>query len=238
MNNVMKSFKDTLVNAKNILILTGSGISAESGVPTFRGAGGFWRTYQVTYLATPRAFKDNPSLLTSQGKQVTVVTQNVDGLHQRAGTKNIVELHGSLFKTQCTECGNVEVNNTVPICPALARASLPEPDDMASDIPVEDLPHCQKNDCTGLLRPFIVWFGENLDEDLLNKTEAAVESCDVCLIIGTSSLIYPAAMFAPRVAERGITVAEFNLEETAATKSFQYHFQGPCTVTVTEALDI
>ncbi|KAH0546819.1 NAD-dependent protein deacylase sirtuin-5, mitochondrial-like [Cotesia glomerata] len=268
MNTVMKSFKDTLVNAKNILILTGSGISAESGVPTFRGAGGFWRTYQVTYLATPRAFRDNPSLvwefyeyrrvlatkvqpnkahdaianfekkLTSQGKQVTVVTQNVDGLHQRAGTKNIVELHGSLFKTQCTECGNVEVNNTVPICPALARASLPEPDDMASDIPVEDLPHCQKNGCTGLLRPFIVWFGENLDEDLLNKTEAAVESCDVCLIIGTSSLIYPAAMFAPRVAERGITVAEFNLEETAATKSFQYHFQGPCTVTVTEALDI
>ncbi|XP_008543938.1 NAD-dependent protein deacylase [Microplitis demolitor] len=267
MNTVMKSFKDTLSSGKNILILTGSGISAESGVPTFRGAGGFWRTYQATYLATPQAFKANPSLvwefyeyrrdlaskvqpnkaheaisnfekkLTSQGKKVTVVTQNVDGLHQRAGTKNIYELHGSLFKTQCTKCDNVEVNHNVPICPALARASLPEQDD-TSEIPVEDLPHCQKNSCGGLLRPHIVWFGENLDEDLLNKTEECVENCDVCLIIGTSSIVYPAAMFAPRVAERGITVAEFNLEETAATKSFQYHFQGPCTVTVTEALDI
>ncbi|XP_034940853.1 NAD-dependent protein deacylase-like [Chelonus insularis] len=266
MHNIMKSFKDTLAGATNILILTGSGVSAESGVPTFRGAGGFWRTYQATYLATPQAFKANPSLVwefyeyrrdlatkvqpnkaheaiahfekkcMSDNKKVTVVTQNIDGLHQRAGSKNVIELHGSLFKTRCTRCDNVEVNHNIPICPALQGKCSPNPDDMSSDIPVEDLPKCQKNSCFGLLRPHIVWFGENLDSDILAKTEEIVESCDICLIAGTSSIVYPAAMFAPRVAERGKPVAEFNLEETPATESFQYHFQGPCSVTLAEAL--
>ncbi|XP_011301423.1 NAD-dependent protein deacylase [Fopius arisanus] len=262
----MKSFKESLANAKNILILTGSGISAESGIPTFRGAGGFWRTYLAQSLATPHAFKSNPSLvwefyefrrngaakvqpnkaheaianfelrLTREGKNVTVVTQNIDGLHQRAGTKNIIELHGSLYKTRCTKCEDIEINHTIPICPALDGKCSPDPDAMTSDIPIEELPKCKKNSCDGLLRPHITWFGESLDADVLDKAEQAVETCDACLIIGTSSMVYPAAMFAPRVAERGIPVAEFNIEETDATRKFQYHFQGPCTATVPEAL--
>ncbi|KAF7995600.1 hypothetical protein HCN44_006707 [Aphidius gifuensis] len=266
MASVMKSLRDSLGSAKNILILTGSGISAESGIPTFRGAGGLWRTYLAQSLASSRAFKSDPSLvwefyeyrrknakraqpnkahdaiasfenrMTKEGKKVTIVTQNVDGLHQQAGSKNVIELHGSLFKTKCTVCENIEVNNTVPICPALAGDCSPDPDADASDIPIDDLPKCQKASCKGLLRPHIVWFGECLEDELLNAAEDAVEKCDICLVIGTSLIVYPAAMFAPRVSERGVPVAEFNLEETDKTINFQYHFKGPCTTTVPEAL--
>lgn len=176
--NVMNSFREILASAKHILILTGSGISAESGIPTFRGAGGFWRKYQAQSLATPEAFKANPSLvwefyeyrrtvaknaqpnkvffhcllkrpyetelrisdryhnpntfqaheaianfqkrLSDEGRTVTIVTQNIDGLHQRAGAKDVLELHGSLYQTRCTKCKDINSNDNVPICPALA----------------------------------------------------------------------------------------------------------------------
>ncbi|CAL7933259.1 unnamed protein product [Xylocopa violacea] len=265
--NVMKSFREALSNAKNVLILTGSGISAESGIPTFRGVGGFWRKYQAQHLATPEAFAANPSLVwefyeyrrriaseakpnkaheaiatfqdrsTKEGKSVTIVTQNIDELHQRAGAKDVVELHGSLYKTCCTVCHEVTVNKSIPICPALEGKGSPDPNIMISDIPRDDLPRCRKENCKGLLRPHIVWFGENLDENVLNQVYVAVENCDICLVIGTSSIVYPAAMFAPQAAQRGVPVAEFNLETTPATRHFQYHFEGPCTVTVTEALE-
>ncbi|CAK9817591.1 NAD-dependent protein deacylase sirtuin-5, mitochondrial [Anthophora quadrimaculata] len=265
--NVMKSFREVLSNAKNVLILTGSGVSAESGIPTFRGAGGFWRKYQAQNLATPEAFQVNPSLVwefyeyrrrvaneakpneahksiaqfqirsLEEGRNVTIVTQNIDELHQRAGAKDVIELHGSLYKTRCTVCHDVATNKNIPICPALEGKGSPDPSIMTSDIPKEDLPRCQKGNCKGLLRPHIVWFGESLDEDVLNQVFAVVENCDVCLVIGTSSIVYPAAMFAPQVAQRGIPVAEFNLETTPATRHFEYHFQGPCTVTVKEALE-
>ncbi|CAK9798884.1 NAD-dependent protein deacylase sirtuin-5, mitochondrial [Anthophora plagiata] len=265
--NVMKSFREVLLNAKNVLILTGSGVSAESGIPTFRGAGGFWRKYQAQNLATPEAFQANPSLVwefyeyrrrianeakpneahkaianfqnhsLEEGRNVTIVTQNIDELHQRAGAKDVIELHGSLYKTRCTVCHDVAINKNIPICPALEGKGSPDPSIMTSDIPKEDLPLCQKGNCKGLLRPHIVWFGENLNEDVLNQVSTAVENCDACLVIGTSSIVYPAAMFAPQVAQRGIPVAEFNLEATPATRHFEYHFQGPCTVTVKEALE-
>ncbi|XP_016913637.1 NAD-dependent protein deacylase sirtuin-5, mitochondrial [Apis cerana] len=264
--NTMKSFREIVANAKNVLILTGSGISAESGIPTFRGAGGFWRKYPAENLATPIAFAENPSLVwefyeyrrrvaleakpnkaheaiaifqdryLKEGKNVTIITQNIDELHQRAGAKNVVELHGSLFKTRCTFCHEVVKNTNIPICPALKGKGSPDPNIMSSDIPKEDLPHCQK--CKNILRPHIVWFGENLDDYIMQQAHIAVENCDVCLVIGTSSIVYPAAMFAPYVAQHGIPVAEFNLETTPATSYFEYHFQGPCTVTVPEALGL
>ncbi|XP_017888143.1 NAD-dependent protein deacylase sirtuin-5, mitochondrial-like [Ceratina calcarata] len=267
MQNMVR-FRDALSNAKNVLILTGSGISAESGIPTFRGAGGFWRKYQAPSLATPEAFATNPSLVWEfyeyrrkvaseakpnkahekiaafqarsfhEDRNVTIVTQNIDELHQRAGTKDVIELHGSLFKTRCTVCHDIDVNKNIPICPALEGKGLPDPNIMVSDIPIEDLPRCRKGNCKGLLRPHIVWFGENLDEHVLDKVHLAVEHCDICMVIGTSSIVYPAAMFAPQVAQRGIPVAEFNLEATPATKHFKYHFQGPCTITVAEALEL
>ncbi|XP_053981482.1 NAD-dependent protein deacylase sirtuin-5, mitochondrial-like [Hylaeus anthracinus] len=265
--NVMKSFREALSNAKHVLILTGSGISAESGIPTFRGAGGFWRKYQAQNLATPEAFTANPSLVwefyeyrrrvaneakpnkaheaiasfqdraLKEGKNVTIITQNIDELHQRAGASNVVELHGSLYKTRCTVCNEVAVNTNIPICPALEGKGSPDPNIMISNIPKNELPLCQKENCKGLLRPHIVWFGENLDEYVLKEAFNAVENCDTCLVIGTSSIVYPAAMFAPQVANRGIPVAEFNLESTPATRHFMYHFEGPCTITVTEALN-
>ncbi|XP_076183372.1 NAD-dependent protein deacylase isoform X2 [Ptiloglossa arizonensis] len=265
--NIMKSFREVLANAKNVLILTGSGISAESGIPTFRGAGGFWRKYQAQNLATPEAFAVNPSLVwefyeyrrriaseakpnkaheaianfqdraMKEEKNVTIITQNIDELHQRAGAKNVLELHGSLYKTRCTVCHEIAVNKNIPICPALEGKGSPDPNIKVSDISKDDLPHCRKENCKGLLRPHIVWFGENLNSHVLKQAYNAVKNCDVCLVIGTSSIVYPAAMFAPQVAERGIPVAEFNIETTPATRHFAYYFEGPCTITVTEALE-
>ncbi|KAJ9589431.1 hypothetical protein L9F63_017375 [Diploptera punctata] len=239
----MAAFRQVLNKANNVAILSGAGTSAESGIPTFRGAGGFWRTYQAQDLASPRAFARDPSLvwefyhyrrelvLTKQpnqahsaiakfekhmkdnGKTVTVITQNIDGLHQRAGSENVVELHGSLFKTQCTQCDQVLINRDSPICSALLGAA-PDPKSQDARIPEGDLPR------------------------FLQQAGDALDSCDICLVIGTSSVVYPAAMFAPQVAERGVPVAEFNIEKTPATFNFQFHFEGPCGSTVPEALSV
>lgn len=261
----MAKFRDSLAAAKNIVILSGAGISAESGIPTFRGAGGYWRRYQASSLATLEAFKDNPSLVWefyhyrrevaakaqpnaghlaiakyeekhSSHKSITVITQNVDGLHNRAGTKNLIELHGNLYKTRCTKCKEILVNTDSPICEALANKGAPDENIVGSNIPVKALPHCKKPSCGGLLRPHIVWFGESLDAAVLEKAGTAMESCDVCLVVGTSSVVYPAAMFAPQAAARGAIVAEFNLETTPATPDFHYYFEGPCGTTLPLAL--
>ncbi|XP_013139072.1 PREDICTED: NAD-dependent protein deacylase sirtuin-5, mitochondrial-like isoform X2 [Papilio polytes] len=261
----MAKFKETLKAAKEVVILSGAGISAESGIPTFRGAGGYWRKYQASSLATPEAFRHSPSLVwefyhyrrevaakaqPNQGhiaiayyestheseKKITVITQNVDGLHVRAGTKNLIELHGNLYKTRCTKCKEVLVNNDSPICEALAGRGAPDVNVVGSDIPVKSLPHCKKSDCGGLLRPHIVWFGESLNAAVLNKAETAMATCDICLVVGTSSVVYPAAMFAPKAAARGAVVAEFNLEPTPATSDFHYYFEGPCGTTLPKAL--
>lgn len=259
----MSKFKETLKSAKQVVILSGAGISAESGIPTFRGAGGYWRKYQASSLATPGAFKSSPSLVWEfyhyrrevaakaqpnaghiaiakyeekygSEKSITVITQNVDGLHARAGTKNLIELHGNLYKTRCTKCKEVLVNTDSPICEALANRGAPDANVVGSDIPVKSLPHCKK--CNNLLRPHIVWFGESLEPAVLSSAEAAMSSCDVCLVVGTSSVVYPAAMFAPQAAARGAIVAEFNLEPTPATHDFHYYFEGPCGTTLPDAL--
>eukprot|EP00731_Ephydatia_muelleri_P026115 Em0018g215a len=252
----MNAFRDALAIAKNIVVLSGAGISAESGVPTFRGAGGLWRTYAAQQLATPEAFEANPSLvwefyhyrrelmrvkdpnpghkaiaelearLKSQGRKVTIVTQNIDRLHHRAGSKSIIELHGSLFATRCTKCGVVEENTTSPIVPALQDKGAPDPSSMEAKIPLEELPRCSSGACGGLLRPHVVWFGERLDEEVMRAASEALMECDICLLVGTSSVVYPAAGFAPVVAARGVPVAEFNLEQTPVTSLLRFHFEG------------
>lgn len=146
----MSEFRKIFKKSQKMVVLTGAGVSAESGIPTFRGAGGYWRKYQAQNLATPEAFRSNPSLVwefyhhrrevalskepndahkaiaecqarfAAEGKSLTIITQNIDDLHQRAGGKNVVELHGSLYKTRCTKCRTVEENRDSPICPALA----------------------------------------------------------------------------------------------------------------------
>ncbi|NXU93623.1 SIR5 deacylase, partial [Xiphorhynchus elegans] len=166
----LADFREVFAKAKHIAIITGAGVSAESGVPTFRGAGGFWRKWQAQELATPGAFARNPSRvwefyhyrrevmlskhpnpahvaiaecekrLSKQGRSVVVITQNIDELHRKAGTKHLLEIHGSLFKTRCTSCGHIAANYRSPICPALAGKGAPDPATEDAAIPVEDLP--------------------------------------------------------------------------------------------------
>ncbi|XP_077857080.1 NAD-dependent protein deacylase sirtuin-5, mitochondrial isoform X4 [Macaca mulatta] len=166
----MADFRKCFAKAKHIVIISGAGVSAESGVPTFRGAGGYWRKWQAQDLATPLAFAHNPSRvwefyhyrrevmgskepnaghraiaecetrLGKQGRRVVVITQNIDELHRKAGTKNLLEIHGSLFKTRCTSCGVVAENYKSPICPALSGKGAPEPGTQDASIPVEKLP--------------------------------------------------------------------------------------------------
>uniref|UniRef100_A0A667YI27 NAD-dependent protein deacylase sirtuin-5, mitochondrial n=1 Tax=Myripristis murdjan TaxID=586833 RepID=A0A667YI27_9TELE len=246
----LAAFREIFSKAKHIAILTGAGVSAESGVPTFRGAGGYWRKWQAQDLATPEAFARNPSRvwefyhyrrevmltknpnpahlaiaeceerLSKQARKVTVITQNIDELHRRAGSKNILEIHGSLFKTRCVSCGHESANYKSPICATLCITKQ----------------LCEQAGCHGLLRPAVVWFGETLDSDILTRVEQELDNCDLCLVVGTSSIVYPAAMFAPQVAARGVPVAEFNMEDTPATMRFKFHFHGPCGTTLPPAL--
>jgi len=262
----MAKFRQCFGAAKHIVVLTGAGVSAESGVPTFRGAGGLWRTWKAQELASPGAFHSNPSLvwefyhhrrevmrskypnpahkaiadcekrLKALGRKVTVITQNIDELHKRAGSENILELHGTLFKTRCTKCGDVRENRDSPICSALSGKGAPDPSAQDARIPVEQLPRCQVDGCDGLLRPHVVWFGESLDQTVLQAASQELDECDLCLVVGTSSVVYPAAMFAPQVAMRGVPVAEFNMEETPVTRQFGFMFQGPAGELLPEAL--
>ncbi|XP_044149912.1 NAD-dependent protein deacylase sirtuin-5, mitochondrial [Bufo gargarizans] len=182
------------------------------------------------------AIAECESRLSKQGRKVVVITQNIDELHRKAGTRNLFEIHGSLFKTRCTTCGSVKENYKSPVCPALEGKGAPDPEVQDAAIPVGDLPRCEENGCNGLLRPNVVWFGETLDSNLLGEVEKELEICDLCLVVGTSSVVYPAAMFAPQVAARGVPVAEFNMESTPATMGFTFHFQGPCGTTLPPAL--
>ena len=131
-----------------------------------------------------------------------VITQNIDELHKRAGSENILELHGSLFKTECTACGDVRPNHDSPICEALRGHGAPDSDATAARLKKSDLPICKVENCGGLLRPHVVWFGENLSFDVLDDADEELQNCDLCLVVGTSSVVYPAAMFAPQVHTR------------------------------------
>lgn len=172
----------------------------------------------------------------AQGKSFSVVTQNIDGLHARAGSDKVIELHGNLFKTRCTKCGDVRVNNDSPICEALRDKGAPEPNSTGADIPLAHLPRCSISSCGGLLRPHVIWFGEALESSVLDEAGDLIGNCDICLVVGTSSVVYPAAMFAPSVAARGVPVAEFNVEETPVTRQFGFCFVGPAGQTLPDAI--
>ncbi|GAB4824202.1 hypothetical protein N2152v2_011248 [Parachlorella kessleri] len=238
----------------------GAGVSAESGIPTFRGAGGLWRTYEAASLATPEAFVRNPLLvwefyswrrevvarsqpnpahyalaalerkLEAQGRRLTLITQNVDRLHQAAGSRSTVELHGSLWDVcVATRRGLRDPrfppweDRTQPLVPALAGKGQPHHDAAPADIPTNQLPR----DSQGrLLRPGVVWFGEQLPQALLAAAEAATAACDLFVTVGTAATVYPAAGFASSAAARGVPVAEFNLEPTGSTALCTWAFQG------------
>jgi NAD-dependent deacetylase len=213
----IEAVRALLAPARSIVVLTGAGISAESGVPTFRGPGGLWREYRAEDLATPEAFARDPRLvwewydwrrqkiapakpnpghdalvaLEKRSPGLTLITQNVDGLHPLAGSRNLLEIHGSLWRTRCLSCGERRENREAPL------ARIP--------------PRCA---CEGLLRPDVVWFGEALPVDPLERAIRAVEACDLMLVIGTSSLVQPAASMADAALARGAPVVEINLEPT------------------------
>lgn len=271
----MRAFREILSKSKNIVVLTGSGVSAESGVPTFRyrGADGLWKKRKITELATPDTFHSNPSLiwefyshkrelattkvpngahtaiaelekqLQRHKRNLTVITQNTDMLHHRAGSKNVLEMYGNVFKTRCTDCGHVSNNHDIPIVPSLrdrgihADHSLKYSDPNGHEqapISLDLLPRCEK--CSGLLRPHIVWYGEGMEWDLLSKIDHALRNCDLYIQVGSSSKIYPAANYGPMLVTRGVPVAEFNLGATPATNHFDFHFPGNCGETLPEAL--
>ncbi len=219
-----------LAKASSVAVLTGAGISAESGIPTFRGQEGLWQNYKPEQLATPQAFWDNPKLvwewydwrrnavaeskpnaghyalvdLEKEKKKFTLITQNIDALHQMAGSRNMVELHGNIWQIRCTKCSEIEQNHTVP---------LPE-------IP----PTCKL--CGEMGRPHVVWFGENLDMDLIDKSLKAIEECDVMLIVGTSGVVEPAASMGLVAKQTGKSVIEINMEQTPNSPLFDMTLLG------------
>jgi NAD-dependent deacetylase len=223
---------DQLKRASRVTILTGAGVSAASGVPTFRGSGGLWRQFRAEDLATPAAFSRDPVLVwewyawrreliaacapnpahnviaqwSKAFERCTVITQNVDDLHVKAGTANLVRVHGSLWELSCWgACGatpwrdeSVPFRSLPPSCPA----------------------------CGGLARPGVVWFGESLPQ---REVEAAVKACDcdVFLTIGTSAVVYPAAGLVDDAKRRRAFTAELNLEVTPASAEVDLAIYGP-----------
>lgn len=209
---------NALESARHVCILTGAGMSAESGVPTFRDAQtGLWAKYDPLELATPEAFEANPELvwdwyqyrrdllrnvepnaghkaiaaLAKLVPRLTLVTQNVDGLHARAGSRNVIEFHGNIFVNRCFR-----------------------EDTVVEGLETPGLPFC--SNCGAPLRPGVVWFGEAIPEAALEESFAAALDCDLFLSVGTSSTVYPAAGLVDIAREAGALVAEINPEPTGA----------------------
>ena len=226
------------MSAGHIVILTGAGVSAESGLPTFRGPDGLWEGHRVEDVATPEAFDRDPHLvhrfynlrrraLDSVGpnaahlaiarlqreRRVTLVTQNVDDLHERAGSTGVIHMHGELRKALCTRCG----------------ARMEWIDDMEVDTPC---PACGK---AGGMRPDIVWFGEMPYR--MEEIESALMDADLFAAIGTSGNVYPAAGFVRTARFAGARTIEFNNAGTAVSGFFEDHRLGPATVEVKRWVD-
>jgi len=204
---------------RTVVAFTGAGVSADSGIPTFRGPGGLWRNFRPEELATPEAFRRDPALVwewyewrrkliraahpnaaheaIARVPDAIVVTQNVDGLHARAGSRDVIELHGNIFRVRCTREHTTHVR-----------------DDSFEQLP----PQCT---CGALLRPDVVWFGESLPEEEVTRAVGAIHHADLLLIIGTSGVVYPAAGFVKM--HEGLSI-EVNPEASALTSG--------CTVVI------
>lgn len=212
---------ERLARARSVAVLTGAGISAESGVPTFRDPGGLWERFRPEELANVQAFLRNPDLvqrwyayrrklvrevepnpghyalveLERMVPDFTLITQNVDNLHRQAGSRRVVELHGNLLRSYCIDCGR----------PA---------DEVDLEAAAEGKPvRCPA--CGGLIRPDVVWFGELLPEEALAEAYAACERAEVFLSVGTSAVVYPAAGLPLEAKRAGAYVAEINLQPSA-----------------------
>ena len=226
---IAEQLVDSLRHAGRVLVVTGAGISAESGVPTFRDAQtGYWADFKPEELAAPEAFERNPKLvwdwyaerremvarvepnpghyalarIEQQVGEFLLATQNVDGLHHRAGSASVVELHGNISRVKCSAEGTM-VENWGEGSP----------------------PPCES--CGANLRPDVVWFGEMLSESALQRATKAAEVCDVFFSIGTSAMVWPAAGLGQSAAENGAVVVEINPETTPLTRGADHVLHGP-----------
>jgi len=221
---------EVLQEASRVAVLTGAGISAESGIPTFRGEEGLWKKYRPEELATPAAFSQDPKFVwewydwrrgiigqkePNPGHKViarweetfptvSLITQNIDGLHQKAGSKNIWELHGNIWKLRCTEEGTITENYETPL----------------KEIP----PLCPN--CGALLRPHVVWFGESLSPTILQKSIHLSSECDVMFVIGTSTVVQPAASLPFEASKAGAKIVEINLDPTPLSLYADFSIRG------------
>jgi len=228
---MIEDIAKAVATAKHCVILTGAGISAESGVPTFRGKEGLWGKFKPEELATMDAFVANPDIvwewynwrrsllsevkpnpghhalaaLESWFETFDLITQNVDGLHQAAGSTNIVELHGNINRNKCVACRqlfpeDVDIDpSKIPVCPA----------------------------CGGKIRPDVVWFGEMLDQDIIRYAFEAAARADIFFSIGTSALVQPAASLPVEARHADATLIEVNTEETPLTFMADFHVSAP-----------
>lgn len=216
---------EAISDAAEVCVLTGAGASADSGVPTFRDAQtGIWAKFEPTELATPEAFQRNPELvwgwyswrreqlekvepnaghraLVSLARKVpsmSLITQNVDGLHQRAGSSEVIEYHGNIFSNRCfgSDCdiGAVRIGKQLPSCPH----------------------------CGSFIRPGVVWFGEAIPGSALESSAAAAQRCDVFLSVGTSAIVWPAAGLAETARQNGAKIIEVNPDTTALSPHCDY----------------
>jgi NAD-dependent deacetylase len=233
-----------------ITVLTGAGVSAASGVPTFRGAGGLWRNFRPEELATPRAFARDPRLVwewynwrrgligacrpnrahdvlavwSRRFPHFTLITQNVDGLHEAAGTRDVVRMHGSIWDIRCARP-----------CPAGATPWRHEPRSSAADaaraeVPLPECPHCG-----GLARPAVIWFGEMLDPAIVARAAAAT-ACEVFFAVGTSAVVYPAAGLLHEAKENRAFTVEINPDVTDASRLVDVAIAEPAEVAL-DAID-
>lgn len=226
----LKTLAEQLEKVNRVVILTGAGISAESGVPTFRGEDGLWKQYRAEELATPDAFHRNPVLIwewydwrrriirekePNEGHRVLVrwesvfshfalITQNIDGLHAKAGSRNVLELHGNIWKVRCTREGTISDN---------------------FDLPMKDIPPLCPS-CGSLLRPHVVWFGEALPPDVLQRAFSLSSFCELMFVVGTSAVVHPAASLPLAAAEAGARIVEVNPDPTPLTHYADFSFRG------------
>ncbi len=218
---------------RNVVVFTGAGVSADSGVPTFRGPGGLWRDFRAEDLATPEAFRKDPELVwewyewrrglirealpnaaheaIARLRNAIVVTQNVDGLHALAGSRDVVELHGNIFRVRCMREQTAHIR----------RESFPK-------IP----PVC--NDCGALLRPDVVWFGEELPPHAVARTVGAMHTGDLLIVIGTSGAVHPAAGFVSLY--RGLSI-EINPEASAVSSACAYTIAARAAAVTPQIID-
>jgi len=217
-----------LKEATSLVFFSGAGISAESGIPTFRGKEGLWKKFRPEELANFNAFITNPEIVwewynhrkkiihdaqPNEGHltiarmqkyfdKVTVVTQNIDNLHRRAGSNDIFELHGNIERNFCVNC----------------KEFYNEGLDFSKGVP--------KCKCGGLIRPDVVWFGEMLPEDQFRAGEAASVNCDMFFVVGTSAIVYPAAGLVYAAKQGGAVIVEINIEQTEVSSIADYSFLG------------